>query len=1268
MRHKCEILEKYNNEFFIKEDKFSGNMTTYFLPILIESQKKINNQQTFKNAPISRFSKFLDDLFSLILEEHSELFNLDKKLFFKTITSNYQNELINYIKDKYIKKKTRPSIDDIKKSIETISEKFNKDAKLLNNIKENIDENKINPEQEENLRDNIDNQKEIPKIDYNIKFFHDLDKNYVTNIKKEIMNCIFSTYYLDELFYSQDFCIIKKYYINNFLNNNKGSESKKLNFPSIIKNYRNNLEPSIFLKKFNNFTIDPYFPITHSYVNTGPLKNKLTKEKSIKSYPKEFPKIDYEKEFECELIKNENMYYGRLYYNETKNYILFQEKKIDFLEEEGFEHLFLLSYILKDEYADEDDENDKKKKKKIFNKRNFMKNLFIILDDIEEIIEMRIFLLWKGCEIYLKNGKSYIFNFLTTKEYDNFIQNILNKNKLKNLMRKRNFLTDKNNITKIWTNCLLSNFDYLLILNRYSSRSYNDPTQYPVLPWLLSEYKDLILFNKNEKIFQRIKDEFEKIKNKEKNNETLKYKENKKYLLEDFINTISIIFDKKNDNPKEYKDSIEKANIKIISLLRNFKYPLSAQDEQKRKNSLKRFEGDEINEVKFPIHSGYHYSNIGYLYYYLMRQQPYDNFLVKLQGFILENPNRMFVSVDSLQETTRLGHDNRELIPEFFSKIEVFLNLNCDLYGYLVNNETIVDDIEMENIINNQEKSYLSMYVCFILQHKKLLNSKLIGFHLRKWIDIIFGVQQLPPKNKRKESHNIFSKSSYEQLTNLEDKLENNLNKQKENPKLTNYKIKRKINVKKEYILNFGIAPTQLFHENHPKLNWEIKNDNIKEKQNKNENKEKNNEDNENFEFQEEDDLESSIMDYLTPQKLSFTIKGEPLYFKINPTINKIFVYNKENDLIILDCQLFNEINYKFFSFIKYKTIEKSNILCSQEDLIYQVKNGFSSFNKDIDYYKDIGNYHTYYYNKINYLLHHDKIVKDSNEYNFNNIKIITCRHIDFSFKIHYLDKSKNLKNKNNKQKNNQIQIYSFICEDFVTSCSCISSNAFIIGLKNGKLIYYILKENQIAINNNNKKKVETKTEINIKREKYIQGHLGKINSIEIDKRLGIVITSGDDNYIFLRKLYDFELLLPIKMKIKYKILLTKISSFNFLYILCFNKQKKRNIIFGYTLSGMNFSKSEYGLYDNINFTEDGNIITMNNKQEFTILSGSDLTKLNIPENEEIIKNLKEIKSTNWLQFDYFRRGQNEDFNEIITFFENKGGNTSIRAINMNNL
>ena len=184
----------------------------------------------------------------------------------------------------------------------------------------------------------------------------------------------------------------------------------------------------------------------------------------------------------------------------------------------------------------------------------------------------------------------------------------------------------------------------------------------------------------------------------------------------------------------------------------------------------------------------------------------------------------------------------------------------------------------------------------------------------------------------------------------------------------------------------------------------------------------------------------------------------------------------------------------------------------------------------------------------------------------------------------------------------------------------------------------------------------------------YIQAHNGKINIIEIDKRLGIVITSGDDNYIFIRKLYDFELLLPIQIKMKYSILMTKISSYNFLYVLCFNKANNQKIIFGYTLSGIKFAKSEYGFYDNINFTRDGNVLTMNNKKDLTILSGSDLRKLNNIDDNETIKIINEIKYTNWIQYDYCLRGKDEEFNEILTFFENKERKNIIRSINVSNL
>ena len=100
----------------------------------------------------------------------------------------------------------------------------------------------------------------------------------------------------------------------------------------------------------------------------------------------------------------------------------------------------------------------------------------------------------------------------------------------------------------------------------------------------------------------------------------------------------------------------------------------------------------------------------------------------------------------------------------------------------------------------------------------------------------------------------------------------------------------------------------------------------------------------------------------------------------------------------------------------------------------------------------------------------------------------------------------------------------------------------------------------------------------------------------------------------------------------------------------------------------MKFAKSEYGLFDNINFTEDGNIIIMNDKKNFTILSGSDLTLLKIPIEEETFHSLKQIENTNWLQYDYFLRGENEEYNEIVTFFEKEGGKNYIKGINIDNL
>jgi hypothetical protein len=43
-------------------------------------------------------------------------------------------------------------------------------------------------------------------------------------------------------------------------------------------------------------------------------------------------------------------------------------------------------------------------------------------------------------------------------------------------------------ITKAWQDRALSNFDYLMALNTMSGRTYNDLSQYPIFPWILSDY------------------------------------------------------------------------------------------------------------------------------------------------------------------------------------------------------------------------------------------------------------------------------------------------------------------------------------------------------------------------------------------------------------------------------------------------------------------------------------------------------------------------------------------------------------------------------------------------------------------------------------------------------------------------------------------------------------------------------------------------------------------------------------------------------------
>ena len=361
-------------------------------------------------------------------------------------------------------------------------------------------------------------------------------------------------------------------------------------------------------------------------------------------------------------------------------------------------------------------------------------------------------------------------------------------------------------------------------------------------------------------------------------------------------------------------------------------------------------------------------------------------------------------------------------------------------------------------------------------------------------------------------------------------------------------------------------------------------------------------------------------------------------YFEINSLLGKIFILNRASEISIIDSNYYSYFKQNNFTFTKYMEYYKlPNIYCfdtlkNDKNYKYDIKYAFSSFslnfNNSISYL-----YSSQYIQNINIDKAHSK--GNNTEKNF---KFITCKHLDNSFKIY------SLYNLSEKKCNIQIEIFSYICEDFVMCCKTISYNSFIIGLKNGKLIKAFIYETKPQINTK-KKKENSNSIYQITFENYIQGHIGSINMIEIFKKYGIIITGGDDKKLCIRKLYDFELLTCIQLKSKFVIVMAKISPKNFLYILCCNKKKENEqyIIFGYTLSGLKFAKSAYSSYTNLDFTSNGNIISFNDKQNIIdILEAHNLNKININKDDKDYENYTQIqdkiKNTNWIQYDDFQK------------------------------
>ena len=314
---------------------------------------------------------------------------------------------------------------------------------------------------------------------------YDLDLNHIKKSKQvcffptsTFIKQIFGIYFSNVLFYDNNFVQMQKYYKYYIekINNNKIEQYVNITnypkYPSIIKNYTPTwlFYNGLFMRKEFDFFTNEFFAKTHSYyieqakqLNINTMFRRRCHDACIDNFVNSNLKEDTYSKFPCELITNKNVIFGEIIL--SSSFIYFRHKdKEQFLQNKKLEEkekFLLCSY-----------ETDLSKRSK---------KILIFKEDICEIVNRRFLYQFQACEIFLENGKSYFFNLFTEAKKIEFFATLKLNDKiitdLKGHMRRKEY-------SKLWLQGTISNLQYLLFINKYASRSYNDTNQYPVMPWL----------------------------------------------------------------------------------------------------------------------------------------------------------------------------------------------------------------------------------------------------------------------------------------------------------------------------------------------------------------------------------------------------------------------------------------------------------------------------------------------------------------------------------------------------------------------------------------------------------------------------------------------------------------------------------------------------------------------------------------------------------------------------------------------------------------
>jgi len=131
----------------------------------------------------------------------------------------------------------------------------------------------------------------------------------------------------------------------------------------------------------------------------------------------------------------------------------------------------------------------------IFQSSNTNKIVVVPISSITHIYHRLYLLVDSAIEIFTSNNRTYLFDFVEGQRSTiiDFICRYSEGN-LQFVQRTKDDLVYliQQTLNK-WLSGEMSNFDYLMQLNIFAGRSFNDLSQYPVFPWVLSNYTSDVL-------------------------------------------------------------------------------------------------------------------------------------------------------------------------------------------------------------------------------------------------------------------------------------------------------------------------------------------------------------------------------------------------------------------------------------------------------------------------------------------------------------------------------------------------------------------------------------------------------------------------------------------------------------------------------------------------------------------------------------------------------------------------------------------------------